>query len=1181
MAVVSPPVAALERWKQLKFQQIQNELDTAAADIAARQEESESGRKRLIELSREFRQTTSEEVRRQVQPLLKSFQTEVDSLVKRSKSAETAFLDVYKTFADLPDPTSIVEYLAHLEEKVVENKQLRETLEEYDRQVIANKAQEAKLTRDQLAEADLKIEAAVQTRLKSEVDLLTAEFAERQAELALEKSAMERKLTDAQDQVGILRRELDRSHVEMSRARMMTGQTQDEKITLFAEDLDRATDRAASAEYKISELEQQVTSLQKQINTKTQESPNGNVEVPVSRSQQNQQDAVQRLRDELDRLKGSYQTQFDRMEDQLTRLSSQNTLLLRKLDAQRDYDEMKQQLSLLKSVNYSDDLTGGSLESILASRNRRLENDNAALRVRESELAGGQHRHLHHHPVSYSRGSSDGEEHDTRSSPSPVVLDDDMDQYPDDLSELELANLTPEMMSKIADAKAVLQTLHGQHSSANGSAFRFMNTMEVADQVNRVLEEEGITRCALAKFVLHGSYKMVYDALHDPRPCGFLNSAGRDKYRKLKIWAEDARYVNAVKVLQVYCKDKRRRSDAQSASFSDEPPFYRNGGNTTPHSIDSLLAGGTGGAVHGVEEPTDLSLPKMPNNGRRKAFQPQRDIQMGSMPMEQERSYWLSKPAPIPLSLPKPSFTPHRRGSHVPTQQRDFSQEQRAPSQSPKRISPQHLALQTARRRESRDSQMSIPAALFRPSASFTASPVALGISFPDYRKNVLHAITDDMINQFDPLDTDVVTRAVRSKLNKCNVSQRLFGEVVLGMSQGAVSDLLKRPKPWNKLTRPTKEHYVRMQQFLDDENSIPVLQAIQNREDPERILSATNEEAEEEKPDTREGWSKEDSPHLPTQVPPTSCIPITIPMSTISSTGRGPEAVLSESDLSEREAFQAVKDHFTKFYQITDVSRSGMLDTVTVASRIKEELRSRNLQQKLIGELVLDVGQGTVSELLNKPKPYGMLSMKGRENYMKLLKLLQTAEDFTLLEALRTQGQQKANANKRTRASSDGESSSEKRSRSDHGGGPDESDHSGVDAENHIQYPGSPIERGEDEKHHFSGGGGKYSDDDSNMGSLDGDEDAEIINGVCVPKSAMRSRSQDTVIVQPSSGGGSGGGSRLLYSSKVIANGNGVGSSVVDSWSLGGGGDKRVDNFATLHRGLRDGSHDAEDKDW
>lgn len=67
----------------------------------------------------------------------------------------------------------------------------------------------------------------------------------------------------------------------------------------------------------------------------------------------------------------------------------------------------------------------------------------------------------------------------------------------------------------------------------------------------------------------------------------------------------------------------------------------------------------------------------------------------------------------------------------------------------------------------------------------------------------------------------------------------------------------------------------------------------------------------------------------------------------------------IADSELSEREAFQAVKDHFAKFYQITDVSRNASLDTVAVASKIKEELRSRNLQQKLIGELVLDVGQG------------------------------------------------------------------------------------------------------------------------------------------------------------------------------------------------------------------------------
>jgi len=41
-------------------------------------------------------------VRKVVAPLLKSFQTEIDSLSKRSKNAEALFLMVYKRLVELP-----------------------------------------------------------------------------------------------------------------------------------------------------------------------------------------------------------------------------------------------------------------------------------------------------------------------------------------------------------------------------------------------------------------------------------------------------------------------------------------------------------------------------------------------------------------------------------------------------------------------------------------------------------------------------------------------------------------------------------------------------------------------------------------------------------------------------------------------------------------------------------------------------------------------------------------------------------------------------------------------------------------------------------------------------------------------------------------------------------------------
>lgn len=38
-----------------------------------------------------------------------AYQTEIDSLTKRSKSAENAFLNVYKVLAEAPDPYPLLE----------------------------------------------------------------------------------------------------------------------------------------------------------------------------------------------------------------------------------------------------------------------------------------------------------------------------------------------------------------------------------------------------------------------------------------------------------------------------------------------------------------------------------------------------------------------------------------------------------------------------------------------------------------------------------------------------------------------------------------------------------------------------------------------------------------------------------------------------------------------------------------------------------------------------------------------------------------------------------------------------------------------------------------------------------------------------------------------------------------
>lgn len=54
----------------------------------------------------------------------------------------------------------------------------------------------------------------------------------------------------------------------------------------------------------------------------------------------------------------------------------------------------------------------------------------------------------------------------------------------------------------------------------------------------------------------------------------------------------------------------------------------------------------------------------------------------------------------------------------------------------------------------------------------------------------------------------------------------------VLGLSQGSVSDMLSRPKPWSKLTQKGREPFIRMQLWLNGELGQGVL-PVQGQQGP------------------------------------------------------------------------------------------------------------------------------------------------------------------------------------------------------------------------------------------------------------------------------------------------------------------------------------------------------------
>lgn len=118
-----------------------------------------------------------------------------------------------------------------------------------------------------------------------------------------------------------------------------------------------------------------------------------------------------------------------------------------------------------------------------------------------------------------------------------------------------------------------------------------------------------------------------------------------------------------------------------------------------------------------------------------------------------------------------------------------------------------------------------------------THSPLAaavtdLGLNINNF--NPSHNILYDKLQQYlrsnvekyinETLNTLQISRYVRELLSIHNIGQRLFAKFVLGLSQGTVSELLSKPKPWDKLTEKGRDSYRKMHAWSSDERCINLL---------------------------------------------------------------------------------------------------------------------------------------------------------------------------------------------------------------------------------------------------------------------------------------------------------------------------------------------------------------------
>uniref|UniRef100_A0A8C9LR97 Homeobox protein cut-like n=1 Tax=Piliocolobus tephrosceles TaxID=591936 RepID=A0A8C9LR97_9PRIM len=1129
-------------WKRFDLQQLQRELDATATVLANRQDESEQSRKRLIEQSREFKKNTPEDLRKQVAPLLKSFQGEIDALSKRSKEAEAAFLNVYKRLIDVPDPVPALDLGQQLQLKVqrlhdieTENQKLRETLEEYNKEFAEVKNQEVtiKALKEKIREYEQTLKNQAETIALEKEQKLQNDFAEKERKLQETQMSTTSKLEEAEHKVQSLQTALEKTRTELFDLKTKYDEettAKADEIEMIMTDLERANQRAEVAQREAETLREQLSSANHslQLASQIQKAPDveqaievltrSSLEVELAAKEREIAqlvEDVQRLQASLTKLRENSASQISQLEQQLSAKNSTLKQLEEKLKGQADYEEVKKELNILKSMEFAPSEAAGTqdaakpLEVLLMEKNRSLQSENAALRISNSDLSGSARRKGKDQPESRRPGSlpapppsqlprNPGEQASNTNGThqfSPAGLSQDFFSSSLASPSLPLAStgkfalnslLQRQLMQSFyskamqeagstsmifstgpystnsissqsplqqsPDVNGMAPSPSQSESAGSVSEGEEMDTAEIARQVKEQLIKHNIGQRIFGHYVLGLSQGSVSEILARPKPWNKLTVRGKEPFHKMKQFLSDEQNILALRSIQ----GRQRAEPAQPSSAS--------GSGNSDDAIRSILQQARR-EMEAQQAALDPALKQAPLS--------QSDITiltpklLSTSPMPTVSSY-----PPLAISLKKPSAAPEAGASALPNPPALKKEAQDAPGLDPQgaadcaqgvlrqvknevgrsgawkdhwwsAVQPERRnaasseeakAEETGGGKEkgsggsgggsqpraersqlqgpssseywkewpsaespySQSSELSLTGASRSETPQNSPLPSSPIVPMSKPTKPSVPPLTPEQyeVYMYQEVDTIELTRQVKEKLAKNGICQRIFGEKVLGLSQGSVSDMLSRPKPWSKLTQKGREPFIRMQLWLNGElgqgvlpvqgqQQGPVLHSVTSLQDPLQQGCVSSESTPKTSascsPAPESPMSSSESVKSLTELVQQPCPPIEA-----SKDGKPPEPSDPPASDSQPATPLPLSGHSALSIQEL-VAMSPELDTYGITKRVKEVLTDNNLGQRLFGETILGLTQGSVSDLLARPKPWHKLSLKGREPFVRM----------------------------------------------------------------------------------------------------------------------------------------------------------------------------------------------------
>ncbi|XP_014842398.1 PREDICTED: protein CASP isoform X4 [Poecilia mexicana] len=1030
------------------------------------------------------------------------------------------FFFFFSFFPSPSDPVPVLELAQQLQLKLqrmhdieTENTKLRETLEDYNKEFAEVKNQEVtiKALKEKIREYEQTLKNQAENLAQEKQLQLHNDYAEKERKLQESQDSMSSRLKEAEHKAQSLQTALETTQAELFDLKTKYDEESTAKadeIEMVMTDLERANQRAEAAEREAEALREQLSSSNQsqQHSSPTKADPDSdqasevashsNLEAELrAKERETAQlvEDVQRLQASLTKLRETTSSQISQLEQQLSSKSAVLKELEEKLERQADYEEVKKELSILKTMEFGTDSAQDSskpLEVLLLEKNRTLQSESAAMRIANTELSGSAGRRgteesaakedgVNSEPSLPSSSSSSSQHPLSRahvdplnaaavSSEAPPFTPTGIGQelyspvFPLVGSKMALNSLIQRQLLQTFYSKA-LQDSSGIHSGAllftpftpalssiptstpgsasaavplaasspqpppaspdmapvNGSGTaggapspspshsdaattggsvldgEDMDTAEIARQVKEQLIKHNIGQRVFGHYVLGLSQGSVSEILARPKPWNKLTIRGKEPFHKMRQFLADEQNILALRSIQgrqrgnitarvrtpeagsdeaikSILEQAKRELQVQKADLSHAQPSYT-----------GLKGGGGGGVGGGGGSGSDEAIRSILEQARREMEAQQAALEpilkassasSSSASLSQRDILGSSLTAPLPpynplaLSLKKPP------SSHLSS----------PPSPSPV------LDFSSGGKRDGRASSgidMSADGVfrLGRPSEGSSRPGGAVGGGY--WREQWWSNMHSDH------------RRAMSSQVGEENHNQE-------DSKEGILSDTLTRHKPWNKLNQRSREpSYLRMQTWLngDQAQNTHVPQA-QNQEGTPKTSASCSPAPESPLSSAEESVNGLAGDPLASQS--SGLKPLSEDPSGGESQPGTPLPLPGHSGLSIQEM----------------VAMSPELDTYAITKKVKEVLTDNNLGQRLFGETILGLTQGSVSDLLARPKPWHKLSLKGREPFVRMQLWLQDPHSVEKLMDMKRL-EKKAYMKRRLSSLSDGHS--------------------------------------------------------------------------------------------------------------------------------------------------------------